>query len=475
MTWRRVATGLIGLCALAGLGVALAARGASTRLVVGSMPIGAPRGIGVDSRLGRAFILDDDVRQQQVTLQGNGWTYSGYTTNNKLRVIDTRTGRLVKAISVSPMAQSLAVDAATGRVFVFDQGQIEVIDAHSGASLGTAPFTGAPNGYNDSIDTTLVDERSGRLFATRNPSNYNEPTDQHVLALDGRTGRTLRTLTFPHGPADTARQPNGSTATYYPLSLSLALDGRAGRLYVFNTTGQMSVADVRSGRILSTRRLPVGLMGARADERTGEVFAIATQPPPRGTPFYAWQRRPSALVMLDPRAATIRRIAAISGPGAITVDADDNRVFVFDLTRHAIDVFDATSGRPVRSVAFGAMPIQLLADAPHHRALVVLVVARGYNFMTTDTRIAVLDTRGGSLLRTIPMQRQFFGYAPLGVDTASGHIVAAYSAMSSGPADRYDWMPAWLRGRLPWIPAPPPALGPNQRLITHTAMTLDPS
>jgi len=463
MTWRRVAAGVAGLCALAGLIGILALRGSSARVVVGSVPIGAPQGmsVGVGSRLERAFILDDDVREQQVTLQGNGWTSSGYSPNNKLRVIDTRTGRLMKAINVSQTAQSLAVDTATGRVFVFGQGQIEVIDARSGASLGTAPFSGDPNNFNESINATLVDERSNRIFATVNPSSYDTPADQRVLVLDGRTGRTLRTLAFPHGPGTTARQPNGSTATYYPPSLSLALDSRAGRLYVFDTTGQMSVADSKSGRILSTRRLPVGLTGARADERTGQVFAIAAQRPLHGVPFYAWQRRPSTLVMVNPRTGTIRRIAATTGAGDITIDANDNRVFVLDQMRRAVAVFDAASGRPVRAVALGGIPTQLLLDAPHHRALVGLIVAQGYRFTTVDTRIAVLDTRGGSLLRTLPMQQQFFGYAPLGVDTASSHIVAAYSAMSSGPPDRYDWMPAWLRERLSWIPAPPPRSAPT--------------
>jgi len=47
--------------------------------------------------------------------------------------------------------------------------------------------------------------------------------------------------------------------------------------------------------------------------------------------------------------------------------------------------------------------------------------------------------------------------------------------MDSASADRYAWMPGWLRPRIPWIPAPPPSLGPNQRLLTHTALTIDPS
>jgi DNA-binding beta-propeller fold protein YncE len=479
----RIAAGLVSVAAFAGLAGLVALRAPGKRVVLGSVPVGNPSWgpswgtANVDSRLGRAFILDDGILQQQMTLTtGGGYSWSGSNSSNKIHIIDTRTGRLIKAIDVPQSVRSLAVDTATARVFVFDQGQIQVLDARSGSPLGTIPFTGNPNGFNDSIGTSLVDERAGRVFATVNPQDSNAPLDQHVLVLDGRTGRTLRDLAFPHGAGSTSIGPNGSRSTYYGPSLSLTLDARAGHLYVFNTNGQMSVVDSASGRLLSTRRLPVALAGARVDERTGRVFAV-TAPPGAVAVGSSWHRQPpqSALVMLDPATGVIRTIAPATalfwgGPAATAIAGDSDRVFVLDGTRRAVDVRDGADGRLVRAVAVDGRPLQIALDGPHHRALVTAF--SGYNDATVNERIAVLDTRTGALLRTISLGH--VGYV-LAVDTGTGHLVATYDTMAAAPADRYAWLPGWLRPRLPWIPPPPPSLGPNQRLLTHMALTIDPS
>jgi len=481
MARRRFAAGLASLCVLAGLIAALSLRiqAARPNPIVGAAPIGDPRwSVAVDSRLGRAFILDDGVREQQVTVSNGGWSSSssnGYafgagTPSNKVHVIDTRTGRLVKTLDVPQTVQSLTVDEVTNRIFAFDQGQVDVLDARSGASLGVAPFSGNPDDVNDYASVSLVDTRSGQLFATTSQST-SEPVDQHLLLLDGRTGKTLRNLTFPHGSAATSTGPNGTTPTSYWPSLSLALDERAGRLYVFNTNGQMSSVDTKSGRLLVTRRLPAALWGAQVDERTGRVFAFAVR---QTHSSRGWQRPLVTLVMLDPRTGTTRRI--MSTYGMPTFDEATNRIFILDGARRAVSIRDGMSGRLVRDVPLGAIPIRLLLDAPHHRALVTTV--KGYNPATLDARIAVLDTRTGALLRTLPVPagQLSYGIYAMAVDTESGHLVTTYDTLGSGqPDDRYGWMPNWLRARLPWIPSPPPALGPNQRLLTHTALTLDPS
>jgi len=387
---------------------AIALHTSSKRVVLGSVPVGNPSwswgDANVDSRMGRAFILDDGVLQQQVTLSnGGGYSWSGPSAGNKIHIIDTRTGRLVMAIDVPQSVRSLAVDAATGRVFAFDQGQIEVIDARGGALLNTVSFNGDPYDASDYIDKALVDERSGHAFATVNPLDSSQPTNQHLLMLNGWNGRTLRNLSFPHGQGVTTRQPNGSTTTYYGASLSLALDGRAGRLYVFNTDRQMSVVDTRSGRRLSTRFLPVSLVDAQVDERTGRIFAFSERQVSYKSRYGSgWMPRTSALVMLDPRTGTIRTITPVTapffgGPSSIAIAEDSNRVFVLDSVRRAVDVLDGTSGRLVRTVVTDGRPLQLALDGPHHRALVTTF--SGYSYATMSAHLAVLDTRTGALRR----------------------------------------------------------------------------
>jgi len=474
MARRHLAAGLAALCIVAGLAAALALRAPAHNAVLNATPIGNPSMVGVDSRLGRAFILDDGVLAQQVTLDNHGgmeWTDSN--TSNTLHVLDTRTGRIIKAIDVPTTFHSIIVDAATNRVFAFEQDLLQGVDARDGTLLNPVSVGIGSDDLNDYIDTALVDERTGHIFATLDQS-ASDPVDQHLLILDGRTGKTLRNLTFPHGLGNTSPLANGASFISYGPSLSLALDERASRLYVFNTNGRMSSVDTRSGRVLSTRRLPVALMSAQADGRSGRIFAFVVPHGPVKLHTGRWQWPTHTLVMLDPRTGTLRAIASVTGFGGITIDEDDNRVFIPDITRRAVTVFDGANGRILRTVALGLQPFQVVLDEPRHRALVTL--AAGYNATTADTHIAMLDTRSGALLRAISTGHPLNNVT---IDTGTGHLVTTYDTMSSGqPDDRYSWMPSWLRAHLPWIPAPPPpppALNANQRIITHTALTLDPS
>ncbi len=486
MARRRFAGGLAVLIVLIGVLAVLSLRiqAARPNPILDAIPIGNPIPMGlsvaVDSRLGRAFILDDGVRAQHVTVSNGGrysyssgsYAFGASTPSNKVHVIDTRTGRLVKTLDVPQTVHALTVDEVTNRIFAFDQGQVDVLDARSGASLGSVPFSGNPDALSDRVVVSLVDTRSGQIFVTTAQST-SDPVDQHVLILDGRSGKTLRNLTFPHGLGDTSTDPNGIRSTYYGPSLLQALDDRAGRLYVFNTNGQMSVVDTKSGRLLVTRRLPVALSGAWVNERTGGVFAFAV-PQTSGSIHSSrgLRQRPSTLVMLNPRSGAIQRIMSTSGQNTLAFDETTNRLFILDGARHTVSIRDGTSGRLVRDVLLGAIPIRLLLDAPHHRALVTTV--NGYNSTTPDAHIAVLDTRTGALVRMLPIPAGQLAYA-MAVDTGTGHLVTAYATMSSDAPDRYSWIPAWLRARLPWVPPPPPSLGPNQRIVTHTALTLDPS
>ncbi len=471
MARRRLAASVAALCIVAGLAAALVLRAPIHNVVLNAAPIGNPSMVGVDSRLGRAFILDDGVLAQQVTLDNHGgWGGTSSNVSNTLHVLDTRTGRIIKALDVPTTVHYLVVDAAANRVFAFDQGLLQVVDARDGTLLNPVTVSGSPDDLNDYINTALVDARTGRIFATVDQST-SDPVDQHVLILDGRTGKTLRNLTFPHGVGVASPLANGASFISYGPSLSLALDERASRLYVFNTNGQMSVVDTKSGRLLVTRRLPVALWGAWADERTGGVFAFAVQQT-SGSIHSSRVRRPSTLVMLDPRSGVTQRIMSAPSVGTLTFDGTTNRLFILDGARRTVSIRDGTSGRLVHDVSLGAIPTRLLLDAPHHRALVTTV--NGYNSTTPDARIAVLDTRTCALLRTLPIPAGQLAYA-MAVDTGTGHLVTTYATMSSGTPDRYSWMPAWLHARLPWVPPPPPSLGPNQRIITHTALTLDPS
>ena len=136
------------------------------------------------------------------------------------------------------------------------------------------------------------------------------------------------------------------------MAISLALDTRAGRLYVFNADRRMSVVDTGSGRLLSTRRLPVALMSAQVDGRSGQIFAFVMPHGPVKLRTGRWQWATHTLVMLNPRTGALRAIASVTGFDAITVDENDNRVFIPDITRRAVIVLDGASGRRMRPPAY---------------------------------------------------------------------------------------------------------------------------
>lgn len=277
MMRKRLVILVAGLCLAAGLCLVLAGQLRQSGPYLASAPIGNGGGLGarlpVDQRAGRAYLLDDGVIDQEVTLApGGGYTWPPYAAiNTTVRVLDTRTGRIVMAIPVSDSTDDLAVDAYTGRLFTvnYADGQVQVYDARGGRLLNTRPWDG-----NASINTVLVGPRTGHLLLTT--SVPLRPAAQRVLMLDGYTGRVLRSVVFPHGPRVVEKQlyGNGSSFSYYLPSLAMALDARAGRLYAFNRGQTMSVLDSASGHLLYIRRLPVPIAGAQVDDSTGRIFAF---------------------------------------------------------------------------------------------------------------------------------------------------------------------------------------------------------
>ncbi len=216
MARRRFAAGLAALCIVAGLAAALALRAPTHNVVLNATTIGDPSMVGVDSRLGRAFILDDGVLAQQVTLDNHGgmeWTNSN--TSNKLRVLDTRTGRIIKALDVPTTFHSIIVDAATNRVFAFEQDLLQAVDARDGTLLNPVSVGIGSDDLNAYIDTALVDARTGHIFATLDQQSTGTPSAQRLLMLDGHTGATLRALSFPPRPDAASTSSNGATSSSY--------------------------------------------------------------------------------------------------------------------------------------------------------------------------------------------------------------------------------------------------------------------
>jgi len=143
--------------------------------ILGQIPTGSVMGAvfsGTPPRVdGRAFIIDDGAIDRVVTMQGNGYSWSGVLTNPVLRQIDTATGRLLGSVTLNAGAGGAAyvLDPATQRVFAIDPNgqQITVLDARQGAVLATPAWptdrTGAPLSMTN-VNASVIDPRSGHIF-----------------------------------------------------------------------------------------------------------------------------------------------------------------------------------------------------------------------------------------------------------------------------------------------------------------------
>jgi len=161
----------------------------------------------------------------------------------------------------------LVADARTHRAFAPDpDGTVRVLDTRSGRLVRTVRVTSAdtPSGTSAGVTdvTPVVDELGGRVVV----AVYGPGRGQSgVAVLDAMTGRPLRPLIALRIP------------------VSLALDGTTGHLFVGHGdaergTGSVSTVDPRTGRLL--RRVDVGhYPGALiADGPGGHVFAGVLTP-----------------------------------------------------------------------------------------------------------------------------------------------------------------------------------------------------
>ena len=126
-------------------------------------------------------------------------------------------------------------------------------------------------------------------------------------------------------------------------------------------------------------------------------------------------------------------------------------------------VLDAHSGAVVHTVALRDDSVPVVVD---ERAGRVVALIRGWP--GTISHVSILDARTGALLRTLPVGVAANGMA---VDERKGHVFVI-----NGPGfvilpDRWAWLPAWLRRRLPFLPPP----GRHSRPVPGGVTMIDPT
>jgi len=390
---------------------------------------------------------------------------------------------------------AMAIDTHTGRAFIVSAtrtdlkpptlGALRVIDASTMAVLRTYPM---------GAGTVAVDERLQRAVAV-------DPTTGLMRVLDTRSGDILQTVIVGH--------ETGSTEG------AVAVSDRTDRVFILDPSpyphaGLVRMFDALSGKLLQTIGVGIAPGKVAVDEWTSRVFVLNGANGIRG--------QTGSVSVLDARTGHVVRTTVVGTlPNDVIFDPRSRRAFIVSGTR-TLYVLDARTGRYLRTVTVGAMPAAVAIDPARERAYVI-------NMQSSN--MSMLDTRTTWVLRTIRLPeppsalaidertgRVWIGSwdfnaqgAPRGVnhvyvlDGTTGAIVRriteegepaqilvdgrtrrvfvlngdGYTWTYRTATDRWSWIPASLRRRLPFIPTPSPAtstLRPVSGNISSFATTL---
>lgn len=252
-----------------------------TRLgrILRSVPIpGAVRGIAINERIGRVFILTDVAFPKRGGI-GN------------VTVFDSRSGIVLHTVPVGVHPVWIAVDRHAGRVLVVNQGMtinglgtVSVLDAAARSTIRTVAVGQRPMAVavdegtshafttNNGGSVSMLDTAYGRVAATTNVASQPDAVGVDAVAhhafvttlgtnsvamLDTRTGALLRIVPVGIRP------------------MVVAVDTRAHRALIGNNvSGTVTVLNSVTGMVVDTVAVDQNPADASVDERTKHAFIV---------------------------------------------------------------------------------------------------------------------------------------------------------------------------------------------------------
>jgi DNA-binding beta-propeller fold protein YncE len=182
--------------------------------------------------------------------------YGSPAAPSAVRMLDARTGAMLRSVTVGPESTALLVDRRTHRLLVMNGHTVSMLDTRTGAVVRTLRM-------DQGLGCVAVDERLGHVFCIVG--------QDQLLMLDTRSGTLLRTTSV--GP--TAALAVDATASR-ALALTQGSPNSHGQL---GAGGTVRVLDTRSGVVLRTVRLKQALLlggmmapAVAVDEQTGRAF-----------------------------------------------------------------------------------------------------------------------------------------------------------------------------------------------------------
>lgn len=342
------------------------ALGRGRLLVAHAMPAGSERVLVLDTRRGAvvralavgpafpqsagadALAIDDAGRQAAVL----------NPTDGTLRLLDLETAHVSRALRVGRGAVAVAVNGRAGRVFVLDRdrGRVQVFDLITGARRGAVAVGRGPG-------RVTVDEAAGRALV----SNLDDGT---VSVLDTRNGSVVGTVPAGGGP--------------------VTIDARSGRAFVADTSvpGSVTMLDVRRGvalRVIAAGNLPGQSV---VDARTGRVFIPVTFGNNSDTVVTAFDLHRGRAVGAAYLGLTDGAAGLMPGTaGTLAVDVARGRLYGVAVGptgangqavgAGALRIIDARTGVVVGGTPAGANPLAVAVDGRDGRDGQVVVVDAG--------------------------------------------------------------------------------------------------
>lgn len=308
-SWALAFFGLLGPVAVA----AAAAPPASSYHVAKTYPLGGTGGwdyLTFDNAADRLFIARD----------------------NRVMVVDTRTGKIVQEIPDIKHAHGVALVPALHRAYITNgQGDdVSVIDLHNLATIGHITVDGK------NPDAVIYDKASGHVLAMNGDSNS-------ISVIDPKLDKELTTIPLVGNPEFAASDSNGN-------------------VYVnLEDKGELAHIDTRTNTVLSNWPLapcegPTGLALDRAHQR---IFSVCAN---------GW------LIVTDAtNGHQVAKIAVGKGPDAVAYDAATGLIFSPSRTGvlNIIHQVDADHYQAPSSVPTMKSVRTLALDEVHHTVYLV--------------------------------------------------------------------------------------------------------
>ena len=250
-------------------------------------------------------------------------TNQGFTDdgrNGKVIAFDPTTLKITREIPADVDADGIALDRATGHVFVAegDPATVGVIDAKTDAPLTTIKVGEKP-------EYVAADER-GSVFVAGEANN-------DLIKIDARTNRVVA-----HWPTPDCDSPHG-----------LAIDPQAQRAFIGCENSIMTVVDTNSGRVVANLPIGRGNNSVAFDPVRKRVFSSNGRD---GTISVYQQQSPDRYVALAP-------ITTLVSARTMSVDPKSGWLFVPGADT---DPSPTPGGRP--KIRPGTLRVMIFAPTP---------------------------------------------------------------------------------------------------------------